>query len=44
MMKVNALTNSVLSTPRMFWAIIMWPVEDTGRNSVSPSTMAMMTV
>ena len=44
MMKVKAFTNSVLSTPSTFWAIIMCPVDDTGRNSVSPSTIAMMTV
>jgi hypothetical protein len=43
-MKVKAFTKSVLSTPKRFWAIIMWPVDDTGRNSVNPSTMAMMMV
>ena len=41
---VNALTKGVLSTPNRLYAIIMCPVEDTGKNSVSPSTMAMMTV
>ena len=43
-MTVKALTKGVLSTPKRLWAIIMWPVLDTGRNSVSPSTIAMMTV
>ena len=40
----NALTNSVLSTPNKFWVIIMCPVEDTGKNSVNPSTMAIIMV
>ena len=41
---VKAFTNGVLSIPSTLWAIIMCPVEDTGRNSVSPSTIAMITV
>ena len=44
MIKVNALTNSVLSTPKTFCVMIMCPVDDTGKNSVKPSTMAMMMV
>jgi hypothetical protein len=41
---VNAFTKGVLSTPNKLWAIIIWPVEETGRNSVKPSTMAMIIV
>ena len=44
MLTVHAFTNSVLSTPNRACAIIIWPVEDTGKNSVSPSTMAIIIV
>jgi hypothetical protein len=44
MIIVNAFTKGVLSTPSRFCVIIMCPVEDTGRNSVSPSTIAMIIV
>ncbi|CUP18249.1 Uncharacterised protein [Segatella copri] len=45
MMTVKALTNlSWISTPSKFSTIIMWPVLDTGKNSVSPSTIEIMIV
>ena len=42
--KVKAFTNSLLSTPNIFCVIIMCPVDDTGRNSVNPSTIAIIIV
>ena len=38
---VNSLVNAFPSTPSNFSVMIMWPVEEMGRNSVIPSTMAM---
>src|SRR3954467_1482726 len=40
---VNAVTASEsMSLPRIFSAIVRWAVDDTGRNSVSPSTIPRM--
>ncbi len=45
MMNVKAWTKaSPCCTPIRFCVMIMCPVEDTGRNSVNPSTMEMMMV
>ncbi len=38
----NAFMTSESGRPSSDWVRIRWPVDDTGRNSVSPSTMPMM--
>jgi hypothetical protein len=40
MAMVNSLTKGSAAMPIMDEAIIMWPVDDTGKNSVIPSIMA----
>jgi hypothetical protein len=40
---VNNLVNSVDGIFNNFSVMIMWPVEEMGKNSVIPSTMAMIT-
>jgi hypothetical protein len=42
MAMVNNLVNSAWLIPMMEVVIIMCPVEETGRNSVMPSTMAII--
>ncbi len=43
MTAVNAVTaGSSMERPSSFSAIVRWPVLETGRNSVSPSTMPRM--
>lgn len=44
MMMVNALTKSEFSTPNRFSAISICPVDETGKNSVKPSTMDIIMV
>jgi hypothetical protein len=44
MFTVKAFTNSVLSTPSKACVIIICPVEETGKNSVNPSTMDIIIV
>ena len=41
---VKSLTKLSGSIPSSFWVIIIWPVEETGKNSVIPSTMAIIMV
>jgi len=38
----NAFMMSESGSPSSDWVRIRWPVDDTGRNSVSPSTTPMM--
>jgi hypothetical protein len=40
---VNNFVKSLSGTPRNLPVIIMCPVEEIGKNSVSPSTMAIIT-
>src|SRR4030095_7970056 len=42
MATVNNLVNSLSVTPNSFSAMIMCPVEETGKNSVRPSTIAII--
>jgi hypothetical protein len=42
MATVKSLVNSSFSIPIRLLAIIMCPVEETGRNSVMPSTIAII--
>ena len=42
MTMVNNLVNSSWAMPKKELAIIMWPVEEIGKNSVKPSMMAMI--
>ena len=39
---VNKVVKSFSLTPSSFSAMIMWPVEEIGRNSVRPSTIPIM--
>jgi hypothetical protein len=38
---VNNFTNGVTSIPKTAVVIIMWPVDEIGKNSVRPSIIAM---
>ncbi len=39
---VNNLTNGVAFIPKIAVPIIMWPVEEIGKNSVKPSITAII--
>ncbi len=36
------IAGSLISSPRAFSTMVRWPVLETGRNSVSPSTIPRM--
>jgi hypothetical protein len=44
MATVNSFIKAVDSIPKIAVAMIMWPVEETGKNSVNPSTIARINV
>jgi hypothetical protein len=39
---IKAFTKSLVGIPRIPWVKIMCPVEEMGRNSVIPSTIAII--